>query len=59
MQIKTTSRWSEWSLIKNIETVNAGQDVEKMWKKKSSCTVGGKVNGYSHYGEQYGDSLKN
>ena len=24
-----------------------------------SCTVGGNVNWYSHYGEQYGGSLKN
>ena len=30
-----------------------------MEKNKLSCTVGGNVNWYSHYGEQYGGSLKN
>ena len=29
-----------------------------MEKREPSCTVGGKVNSYSHCGEQYGDSLK-
>ena len=29
-----------------------------MEKREPSCTVGGKVNWYSHYGEQYGGSLK-
>ena len=29
-----------------------------MQKKEPSCTVGGNVNWYGHYGEQYGDSLK-
>ena len=32
-----------------------GEGVEK---RKHSCTVGGNVNGYSHYGIRYGDSLK-
>ena len=27
-------------------------------KREQSCTVGGNVNGYSHYGIWYGDSLK-
>ena len=30
-----------------------------MEKREHSCTVGGNVNGYSHYGEQYGRSFKN
>ena len=30
-----------------------------MEKKEPSCHVGGNANGYSHYGEQYGDSSKN
>ena len=34
---------------------NAGEGVEK---RKPSCTVGGNVNSCSHYGEQYGGSLK-
>ena len=34
---------------------SAGEDVEKL---EPSCTVGGNVNWYSHYGEQHGGSLK-
>ena len=41
---------------KNLQTTNAGEGVEK---RGPSCTVGGNVNWYSHYGEQYGGSLKN
>ena len=40
----------------NLQTTNAGEGVEK---REPSCTVGGNVNWYSHYGEQYGGSLKN
>ena len=36
--------------------INAGEDVKK---REPSCTVGGNVNWYSHYGEQQGDALKN
>ena len=50
-----TSHWSEWPASKNLQTINAGEDVEK---RKPSCSVGENVNSYSHYGEQYGDSLK-
>ena len=39
-----------------IFTINAGEGVEK---REPSYTVGGNVNWYSHYGEQYGGSLKN
>ena len=58
MQIKTTMRyhWSEWSSLKNLQIINAGEEVEK---KKPSYTVGGNVNWYSHYRKQYGGSLKN
>ena len=35
--------------------VNPGNGVEK---RERSCTVGGNVNGCSHYERQYGDSLK-
>ena len=38
-----------------IHTHN-GESVEK---REPSCTVGGNVNSYSRYGEQYGGSLKN
>ena len=51
-----TSHQSEWPFSKSLQTVNAGEGVEK---RECSCTVGGNVNGYSHYGRWYGDSLKN
>ena len=51
------SNRSEWpSLKKNLQTINAGEDVKK---RETSCTVGGHVNWYSYYGEEYGDFLKN
>ena len=60
MQIKTTLRYHltlvRMALIKSLHTVNAGEGVEK---RECSCTVGGNVNWYSHYGRWYGDSLKN
>ena len=44
------------AIIKNLQTVNAGEGVEK---REPSYTIGGNVNWYSHYGDQYGSSLKN
>ena len=41
---------------KSLQIINAGEGVEK---KETSYTVGGNVNWYRHYGEQYGRSLKN
>jgi len=45
MQIKTTMRYtshqSEWPSTKNLQTINAGEGVEK---RESSCTAGGNVN---------------
>ena len=38
-----------------LQTMNAGEDVEK---KEPSYAVGGNINWYSHYGGQYGGSLK-
>ena len=59
MQIKTTmsitSHQSDWPSSKNLQTINTGEGVEK---REPSCTVGGNVNWYSHYGEEYGGSLK-
>ena len=55
-QIKTYNEVSEWPSSKNLQIINAGEGVEK---REPSCTVGGNVNWYSHYGEQYGGSLKN
>ena len=60
MQIKTTIQnyltWVRMAITKNLQTVNAGEDVEK---REPSCTVGGNVNWYRHYGRRHGDSLKN
>ena len=45
MQIKTTMRYHltpvRMAIIKNLETINAGEGVEK---REPSCTVGGNVN---------------
>ena len=39
--VSITSSKSEWPSSKNLQTINAGEDVEK---KEPSCTVGGNVN---------------
>ena len=45
MQVKTTmsinSLWSEWPPSKSLQTINAGEGVEK---RQCSCTVGRNVN---------------
>ena len=61
MQIKSTMKYyithsQNDHHQKNLQTVNYGEDVEK---REPFCTVGGNIGLYSHYGEQYGDSLKN
>ena len=60
MQIKTKMRYHHtqvrMAIIKNLQTINAGQDVQK---KEPPCSVGENVNWYSHYGRWYWDSLKN
>ena len=38
---KGCSHQSEWPSSKNLETINAGEGVEK---REHSCTVGGNVN---------------
>ena len=51
MQIKTTMRyWSEWPSSKSLQTIHAGEGVEK---RECSCTSSGNVNWYSHYGRRY------
>ena len=52
----TTSHQSEWASSKNLQTINAGEGIEK---RGLSYTIGGNVNWGSHYGEQCGGSLKN
>ena len=60
MQIKTTMKYHLTPVrmvsSENLQTINSGEGVEK---KEPSCAVGGNVNWYSQYGEQYGGSLKN
>ena len=60
MLIKTTMGYHltlvRIAIIKeNVKVINAGEDVEK---REPSYTVGGNVNWCSHYGKQYGGSLK-
>ena len=59
MQIKTTMRCqssqSEWPSSKRLQILNVEEGVEK---KEPSCTVGGNVNWYNHYREQYGGLKK-
>ena len=59
MQIKTAMRYHLTpvrmaSIKKNLQTLYTGEGVEK----REPSHVGGNVNWYSHYGEQYGGSLK-
>ena len=55
LQWDITSHQSEWPTSKSLQTINAGEGVEK---REPSCIVGGNVNWYSHYGRWYEDSLK-
>ena len=54
LQWDITSHQSEWPSSKCPQTTNAGEGVEKRGR---SCTVGGNVSWYSHYGRWYGDSF--
>ena len=47
---------SEWPSLKSLHIINAGESVEK---REHSYTVGGNIKWYSHYGKDYGASLKN
>ena len=55
LQWDTTSHWSEWPSLKSLQVTNIGKGTEK---REPSHTVGGNINWYSHYGEQYAGSLK-
>ena len=56
LQWDIISHWSEWPSSKSLQTINAEEGEDK---RECFCTVGGNVNWHSHYGRQYGDSLKN
>ena len=60
MQIKTTVRY-HLPLVRMVIIKKSTNN--KCWrgcgKKEHFYTVGGNVNWYSHYGEEYGGSLKN
>ena len=50
LQWGITSHQSEWPSSKSLQTINAGEGMEK---RECSCTVGGNANWYSHYGRWY------
>ena len=54
-QIKTTMRYHLTPVRMDPQITSAGGAVEK---REPSCTAGGNVNWYSHYGEQFGDTLE-
>ena len=57
MKIETTVRYpTTRHHRKSLQIINTEEDVEK---KELSYTVRRNVNWFSHYGEQYGGSLKN
>ena len=56
LQWDITSHQSEWPSSKSLQTINAGEGVEK---REPSYAVGRNVNWYSYCGEQYGGSLRN
>ena len=45
--------WSEWPSLKNLQTIKAGEGVEK---REHLCALGGNVNWCSYYRKQYGGS---
>ena len=56
LQWVITSQRSEKPSSNSLQTINAEEGAKKM---KPSYTIGGNVNGFSHYGVQHGASLKN
>ena len=54
-QARALERVAEWLLSKNLQTINAGEGVEKTLP---SYTAGVNISWCSHYGEQYESSLK-
>ena len=62
MKIKTTMRYISSHNSQNSHDKKKKSTNNKCWrdveKREPSCTVGGNLNGYSHYGERYGDFIK-
>jgi len=54
LQSSITPHWSEWPSSKSLKIVNSGEGVDR---RELAYIVGGSVNWYSHYGEQYSGSL--
>ena len=54
-EVLTTSYQPEWPSSKSIQTINAGEGVEK---RELSYTIGRNVHWYNHYRKQYGGSSK-
>ena len=53
---RTTLHQPEWPSSKRLQTISAGERVEK---KEPSYTVGGTVYWCNHCGKQYGDASEN
>jgi len=63
MQIKTTIRYHLTLVLTLVRMAIIKKSTNnKCWRgrgeKEPSYTAGGNVNGYNHYGEEYGDSFK-
>ena len=56
MQIKTTMRSTSHQSLVSLQITNVVESVEK---REPSCTVGGNVNWYNHYGKQFGGTSEN
>ena len=60
MQIKTTMKYHFITVRMAIIKKSINNICWRgCWERVLSCTFGGNVNLYSHYGKQYGDSFKN
>ena len=56
MEVPPHKHWSESSSLVILQITNPRKGVEKT---DPSCTTGGNVNWYNHYGKQYGDTSEN